>query len=522
MTRLRLSLASVVLLGSLVAPACKHNTAGAGEAESPRGRVGKSEARRAAKRPDLPRPYSLPADPPMAMHVGAPAQVLAALESYVGRSGDPRSLLLSLAAYRGGAFEAALVPAIDLQRPWDAATIEGKSIVQLPIERAKMAQVKRLLLAKPAAGKFGAVDLQRPADQNGPKLAWLDEENATLALADDLRGLATAGELARAYGKSPLWFTIDAAQAKHEGAVEFPFSRIHVRGDGVHDFRITTEGPTQIEGLDAITEGALTGLLSSPDLAAAATTRYAGYQKVIKDLTGRATRTLNDQNFLVRGVMEDMVKRFNTVVRSWNGRVLVGVGPQHHIVLALGSEDAKKASSSAVSLMSAVMGNLSLASSFGLKLPHLRFQKNKISAEGIAIHGVALENARKQLPPELATLLDERGDLRMAFAGSPRAGAVLVVVGPDAPNALARWISQTKGATPGNATRDHLAAVTLATSTSGLAPLTQEQSAAPLLQLRADRPPTSAIVQRKGESFDVHVRGPAPAKPQRTAVSRRG
>lgn len=521
MNRLRLSLASIVLLGSLAAPACKRN-AGPGEAESPRSRVHKSEGRRSASRAALPRPYALPSEPPMALHVGAPAQVFAAIESYVGKAGDPRSVLHSLAAYRGGGFETTLVPYVDLQRPWDAATIEGQEIVQVPIERAKLAEVKRLLMGKPANGKFGAVDLQRPAEHSGPKLAWLDEDTATLALADDLRGLATAGELSRAYGKSQLWFTIDAAQAKQVGAAEFPFSRIHVRGDGVHDFRITTEGPTEIEGLDAITEGALTGLLSSPDLAAAATTRYAGYQKVIKDLTGRATRTLNDQNFLVRGVMEDMVKRFNTVVRSWDGRVLVGVGPQHHIVLALGSEDAKKATSSAVGLISAVMGNISLANSFGIKVPHLRFQKNKTTSEGIAIHAVALENARKQLPPELAGLLDERGDLRIGFAGSPRAGAVLVVIGPDGPNALARWISQTKGATPGNATRDHLAAVTLATSTAGLAPLTQEQSAAPLLQLRADRPPTSAIVQRKGESFDVHVRGPVPAKPQRTAVSRRG
>ena len=108
------------------------------------------------------------------------------------------------------------------------------------------------------------------------------------------------------------------------------------------------------------------------------------------------------------------------------------------------------------------------------------------------------------LAPEHLVVDGQRLETR--FIGSPRAGALLVVVGPDGPNALARWISQTKGATPGSATRDHLAAVTLATSTAGLAPLTEEQSPVPLLQLRADRPPTSAIVQRDQLSAATHLK----------------
>jgi len=499
-------------------PACKRSAVGPGEAETPRGRADRAEPRRAAKRPDMPRPYALPSQPPMAMHVGAPSQVLAALESYVGKSGDPRSVLQSFAAMRGGGIEAALVPFVDLRRPWDAATIEGSSIVNVPIERAKLAEVKRLLAGKPAEGKFGAVDLQRAPEHPGPRLAWLDEDTATLALSDDLRGLATAGELGRAYGKSPLFFTIDAVQAKAEGAIEFPFTRVHVKGDGIHDFRITTEGAAEIEGIDAISNGALTGLLASPDLAAGVTTKYSGYQQIIKDLTGRATRTLNDQNFLVKGVMEEMVKRFNTVVRSWNGRVLLGVGPERHLVLALGAEDPKKASGSVVMLVDSVMGNIDLASSFGIKVPRFRFKKNRSHVAGMNVHVVALANAKKQVPAELAPLLNADGDLRIAFAGSPRAGALMVVVGPEAPDTLVKWIEQTKGATPGSATRDHLVAATLATSAAGLAPLTQAQSPATLLQLRADRPPTSAVVQKKGEAFDVHVRGPKPSNVQRTAV----
>ncbi len=517
MNRFRISLASIAILGALAAPACKKN-AGPGDSESPR--ATRSEGRRAAARRGLPKPYALPAKPPMAIHVAAPSQVLDALATYIGKSGDARAVLRSFTNMRGAGIEAQLVPYVDLHRPWDAATIENVSIVNVPIEKARIADVKRLLAGKPTTGDFGAVDLQRPAEQRGPKLAWLDERTSTLALADDLRGLSTAAELSRAYGKSGLFLTIDAAQAKAEGAIEFPFTRVNVKGEGAHDFHVTTEGPAQIEGIEAIADGALTGLLSSPELAAGVTTKYASYQQVIKDLTGRATRMLNDQNFLVRGVMEDMVKRFNATVRSWNGRVLVGIGPQRHVVLALGSEDPNKASSSVVSLVNSVTSNIELASSFGIQVPRIRFKKNRATAEGIAIHAVALMNAKKQVPAELAPLLDAEGNLRVAFAGSQRGGAVMVVVGPEATETLVKWIGHTKGAVPGNASRDHLVAATFATTTAGLAPLAKEQSAAELLQLRADRPPTSAVVRRKGEVFDVQVQGPAPAKPQRAATRR--
>jgi len=517
MSRSRLSLASVLLLGTILgAPACKRTASGDGDA--PGGRVARGEGRRAAARPNLPRPYALPDKPPMAVHVGVPAQVLAGIDVYLGRkTEDPRALLRSLANTRGP-LEVALVSFVDLRRPWDAATIEGATIANIPIEKGHVPDVKRLLEGKPAEGKFGAVNLQRAADDPGPKLAWLDEQSATLVLADDLRGLATGSELGRKYGKQQLSFTIDAAQAKAQGAIEFPFARINLGGEGIHDFHVTTEGPATIEGLETITDGALTGLLSSPEIAAAATSRYAGYQQIQKSLTSRANRMLDDQNFLVRGVIEDMVKRFNTVVRSWNGRVLIGVGPQRHVVVALGTEDPARASNSIVSLVNSVMGNIELASSFGVSVPRFKFRKNRATSNGVPIHVVALANARKQIPAEFASLLDSEGNLRIAFAGSPRAGAVMVAIGPEAAETLSRWIDHTKQATPGNATRDHFAAATLAVSTAALAPLTEQQSAASILQLRPDRPPTSAVVQKKGEGFDIHVRGPAPARVQRAAA----
>jgi hypothetical protein len=96
----------------------------------------------------------------------------------------------------------------------------------------------------------------------------------------------------------------------------------------------------------------------------------------------------------------------------------------------------------------------------------------------------------------------------------------MVVIGPEAPDELVKWMEHTKGATPGSATRDDFVAATLATSAAGLQPLTESQSAATLLQLRADRPPTSAVVQKKGEVFDVHVRGPKPSNAQRNAAGR--
>lgn len=524
----RLLLGSALALSPLTA--CKHD--GAETTAAPERRTAEGKRREAKPPASMPRPYALPAKPQFAAHLAAPAPALVALGQTTGLGVDPRGVLRTLLTQVGLPFEASLVPSFDLARPWSAALVEGQLIVQVPIERVRLAEVASMLGSRPKVGKFGAVDLQRGATTPAgapaglalvpPKLAWLDTANGVLALASDERGLATARELAHGYGKHGVFATIDGAEIR-KAVPTFPFARVVAQGENIGDFRVSAEGDGTIDGLSEITEGALTGLLSSPSIVAGASSRYAKYQTVVKDLISTATREVNKQNFLVKGVLEDMLKRYNTVLRSWNGRVLVGLGPRNHIVLALGADDPARASNSVIGLIDAVLGNLDLARTFGVSVPKLRFKRNRSTAAGVNVHVLAVDNARKLLPPEFASLVDEQGALRIAFAGSPHAGAVAVAIGPTAAESLADWLEQTKGATPGNKSTDHLLAATVAVDGESLAQLDRVQSLAPLLGLQAERAPTQAVVTRKGEAFDVHVTGPVPkvaasaARPPRTA-----
>ncbi|MFO0634599.1 MAG: hypothetical protein U0168_17285 [Nannocystaceae bacterium] len=515
----------------LLAPvACKHDPKPGATTPGTGGVHGRQ--REAPPPPSMPRPYSLAAKPAFASHVAAPAPALAALGQTLGLGNDPRAVLRELLGAVGLSFERQLVDDLDLARPWSAALVEGQLVVQVPIERVRLAEVQALLRGKKAVGKFGAVELPREAIEMTPpppKLAWLDTANATLALASDERGLATARELGRAYGKHGLYLTLDGAEVR-KGVPSFPFQRIGLVGEDVTDFRITADGDGPIAQLSDFTEGALTGLLASPSIVAAASSRYAKYQTVVKDLIGQATRTVDKQNFLVKGVLEDMLKRYNAVLRSWNGRVLVGLGPKRHVLLALGADDPKKASGAVGSLIDAVLGNLDLARTFGVSVPKLRFKRNRSTAAGVSIHVIAVDNARKLLPPELAPLIDDEGALRIAFAGSEHAGAVVVAVGPSANEALGEWLEQTKGATPGSKTTEDLLSAAFAIEGEMLSQLRGLESLAPLLGLTPARAPTHAVVTRKGDDFDVHVTGPMPrvvasrnaaaARPPRTAPPR--
>lgn len=509
----RLVLAICLTSGALAADGCHRHESGT---DSP-ARAGKVKAERQKPPPrNMPRPLPLPAKPMFAVHVGNPAEAITALGELTGRS-DLRGLLAELASSTTVGFDPLLAKHVDLQRPWSAAVVENQLVVQLPIDRQHLRFVAHMLADKPKLGDFGAVSLQRPASTVSVAVAWLDEPNATLTLAGDERGIATGRELARAYGKHGVFATIDGNELRKH-VPELPFTRLGVQGEHVGDFHVALEGATGIEGLDQITEGALTGLLGGSELAAGASSRYAGYQAVVKKMIADATRTVSKQNFLVRGVLEDMLGRYNAVLRSWNGRVMVGIGPKSHVVFAMGADDPKKAVGALGNLIDSANDNLSLARQFGVSVPKLRFKRNAAQSAGVNVHSLTLDKARSVVPAELAPLIGNDGALRIAFAGSSHAGAVMFAVGPDSAGALSRWLDQTKGEPTAPQTSGHLIAASIAVEPDTLQGLQSTQSIAPLLALAPERPPTSAVVTRKENVFDVHVRGPVPkVDPKRIA-----
>jgi hypothetical protein len=465
---------------------------------------------------NMPRPLPLPSKPQLAVHVGDPAQAITAMGELSGRN-DLRGLLAELASSTTIGFDPALAKHVDLSRPWSAAVVENQLIVQLPVDRSHLTHVAQLLANKPKVGDFGAVSLGQAPGTMSVAMAWLDEANGVLALAGNERGLATARELDRAYGKHGIFVTIDGAELRKH-VPEFPFARVGVEGENVGDFHVVLEQPTGIEGLDQITEGALTGLLGNHELVAGASSRYAGYQSVVKKLISEATRTVDKQNFIVKGVLQDMLARYNAVLRSWNGKVMVGLGPQQHVVLAMGAEDPKKAAGALGSLIDSLNDNLQLAQTFGISVPRLHFKRKVLQGAGVDVHTLTVDKAKSILPAELAPLVAKDGALRIAFAGSPHSGAVMFAVGPEPAHSLQRWLEAAKGSSSAPQSSGHLIAASIAVEPEQLEGLRGAESLGPFLALAPERAPTSAVVTRKADVYDVHVKGPVPkVDPRRIA-----
>lgn len=521
-----LLVASMALAFAL--PGCKRT--GPGGASGPGGKAVAEQPKRQA---GMPRPYRLETEPDLAVHIQDPTAMVYVLAAHVPGMMDARGLVTNTLG-RYGALETKLAQLVDLHRPWDAAWVSGQLVIQLPISKPSVRAVEQLLRDKRPVGRFGAVDLGRGA-LPGPKLAWLDRDTATLTLADDERGLATGREIAGAYGKQPLVFMIDAEQARKYSS-DVPFTRLEVVGSGSDDVTVTAQGVPEdrLARLSTLGNGALTGLLEAEQIAAGASSRYVHYDRDVKSLLAKGKRAVDDVPFFVRGNAEDLLRRFGSVVRGWNGRTMVGTGPSRHVLLGLGTDDPKKTAGALYHLMNGVMSNLSLASSFGVSVPRLRWKKDKASAGGSTISVIALENAKKHVPSEYHSLLDERGDLRLAVAFPQRTGAAMVVIGPQSDVVLTGWIDQTKDATPATSSAADYVAATLALDAPTIRKLLSENTAPSMaLALSAERPPTKVVVRRKADRVEIALRGPKlegqapetagkgrPAAPTRTAPTR--
>jgi hypothetical protein len=499
-------------LALFAAPACKR-TQTASDATPGTKAAGASAStppKRERRKPGMPRPLRLPADAPIVIHVESPGDAIAGLHAYAPELPVGRSLLQQLVQQLPGAgeLEQQLAGAVDLARPLDVASVDGQLIVHVPILPARVESVVALLADKPPVGRFGAVDLQRGA-VTGPKLAWLDREAGTLTLADDERGLASGRHLAKAYGKQPLRVQLQGAEAR-KYAPQLVLEQLDLQGAGLHDFELEAKGvpPEVFAQLEALQAGALTGLLQSPRIAVGASSKYAHYDRDVKKLLADAKRTVDRQSFLVKGTLEDLLRRFGSVARSWNGRTMVGVGPKNHLLVGVGAQSPQKLGGALFHLVNGILDNLELARTIGIEVPKLRFQRNKGSAAGHNISVLALEDARRYLPPEATPLLDGKGDLRIAVAFPERSGAGMVVIGPDCNTVLGQWLEDTAAATPASDSESDFVAATVAVDPTALAPLLSGGDPAALLGLSAVREPTRVTVARNDDVVKVRVQGP--------------
>jgi hypothetical protein len=339
-----------------------------------------------------------------------------------------------------------------------------------------------------------------------PLLAWIPEDGRALYFAETLRGLATGPTLEDGYGKQALYGTVAGSMSDLVGQ-PLPFERATVQGAGPANFeaRVVGLNEDEVSLVRELENGALTGLARGSQVAWSVSTRWSGAQEAMDTVIADLGAQVAQQNFLVRGVLEDLLRRFNAVLRSWNGRVFLGSGPANHVLLALGTDDAPRAERAVLHFTRGVLDNLKLADTFGLDVPSLRLNKAVENVGEVRVHELSVRGIAKQLPPEIGPLLD--GDrMRIAMAFPPRAGVAIIVTGPRAAQAAARWVRETDGEVDASTGADDLASASFAIKPASLRPVVEQQSPLGAVSLDADRPPTVATLRREGSDLVLRVR----------------
>ncbi len=495
------------------------------------GKPGKrSRGKRAKQGPKLPEPYKLPSAPPLGIVVNQPATVLAELSSFVPGVPGPQKILQEALRNLGpDSLAQAIAPQIDAGRPWNAAYVNGEHIVQLPVRPGGVNAIQNALANFEKQGNFGAVKLpppqaNRPAgasiggqpmptvNDSAPHVAWLDRKGKTLTIAKTLRGIATGPELSRTYGdRGPIWA---AAGPKYtatlSGADDNPFGRITVRGESVHDLEIIARAHPErgLPKTPEITAGALTGMLDAPGLAVGATTRWTGHKQWVSKTISQLKRQVDKAGFMAQAVMGKLVSRVNASLRSWDGRVFVGIGPEKHVLFAFGTGDHQKAQNAVVGAISTARDNLSILRMVTSDVPNIGMRKND------RVYVLTVSGARKFMGKEAAPLLDKRGRLVVAFFFSGRLSSMMGVVGPNAEAEMLRWKQTIKTATPAADSRQHYFAAAFAADPQQVQPLLKggaegQVDPARFFDVRRVREPTKIIVEQKPDRYRAMITGPA-------------
>lgn len=478
---IRLALGVALLLGGCAQSANSDGTRSAGR-----------QARR--NKVELPDPLPLPAQPPAVFYVQTPSEGLEVLQPWMDvlravplpkdappeaaqmRAEIPETLdgayVLSeqFQAFTTPEMAQTLAAAIDSSAPWAGVRIDTddgrEEIAQFQVGKKQVADLKRSLGELEKQGEFGAVMLpprEIASGGDGPtrtgrsRLAWLDARGGTLTIARTERGLATGSLIATTYGDAPIVASLDPEMGE-----QLPVERVTVKGDLKSlEARVKFSEGFDIEERLPIIDGAMSGLMDDPALVVGATGRYADYEKDVKKIITRINRSVSEQPFLVRGLLEDLAAKGNSALRSWDGRVAAGVGPDGHLHIAYGAEDPKKSGLAVLRFLRAVKDNTDLLRKFTSNVPKLGLKKSVGEGAGNPVHRFRISGIRNQVPEEIEHLLDDNGRLQIAMAWSEHSGAGMMVVGPKSVPQLERWLEASAKSQPGSASRGDLAGGTL-------------------------------------------------------------
>jgi hypothetical protein len=485
-------------------------------------RQGRSDVAVTPADPRLPAPHKLSVDVDAGVYIAAPADMLAAAAAYMPSPPTLAKLGEFILGTQGPAdFATAASAQLDGQRPWAGVTVEREDVVHLPLQKGGAEKIQALLNRYPKRGNFGAVVLPGPAialqagklvtnTANSPeRLAYIDAAAGTLTIAGTLEGLATGRTLPRFYDKRPVWFTLAEARGK-QLLGNFPYGRIAGGGQGLHslDIACAARPGENLPTLRDFAPGALTGALAGKTIAVGGSTRWTGYKDAVREATSQLQSAVDRAGFAGKMMLDPIANQATRLMKMWNGRVLVGIGPARHIRVALGADDPHAAHRGLVTVLKDVIDNLQLARMFVSNIPNATLKK---FADEPDMWLLTVSGIVNNLPPDLRTLADD-GRLRIAFNGHAHAGAVLVVLGPKADAELKAWVAEASAAPSGKEGMKDIGSATLAAGPEALAPLLQigpsEKLLPALLNLSADRAPTRFSFRQDGQRYEISVRGP--------------
>ncbi|MDC0718153.1 hypothetical protein [Nannocystis bainbridge] len=474
--------------------------------------------------PALPAAHPLSQTPDAGAFIAKPAELLAGIDAYLP---DVPSLAdfagFTLRMQAPAELADRLASQVVGDRPWAGVHVAGEDIVVLPVRPGT--SVSDALKGLETVGDFGAVQLPAPAGDStpadgkppAPRLAWLDAQTHNLVFADSLQGLATSRQLPAAYGERPLWFTLADTRAR---AVmpEFPYARIAGAGQGLHalDVQVIEDPGKPLPSSPDIADGALTGMLKVPELAAGVSTRWPGHKKAVADAIKQMNAGVDRAGFAAKLMLDPLVDQAARALRRWNGRVLIGTGPARHLRLGLGADDPAAGYRDLVGCLRTLVDNLSLARMFA-DVPGASFKK---VGDNPTVHLLTVDGVSRHVPAVGKPLLDDKGRLRVALAADPRAGGLLVVIGPDPMPVVQRWAKAAAEGESAKDSADDLLSAVLAVAPERLKPLLETASSQSslvtgALGLEADRAPTLMVLQRKPDRYSAAVRGPEPETDRR-------
>lgn len=453
------------------------------------------------KKVQLPQPLPLPSQPPAVFYVETPSEGLAVLQPWVDvmravpipddappeaqqfRADIPETLdgefvlAQQFESFTTPEMAKALAAAVDPSAPWAGVRIDTESepeeIAHFRVGKKEMAELKRTMADLQTQGEFGAVILpprEIRSTGDGPnrmarsRLAWLDPRTATLSIARTERGLVTGPGIAKAYGDAPI---VAAMELGLTGRV--PIERVSAKGnlEKLEARVVFAEGFDLQENLP-ISAGAMSGLMDDPALVVGLTGRYADYEGDVKRIITRINRSVSEQPFLMRGILEDLASKGNAALRSWDGRVAAGVGPDGHLHVAYGAEDAKKSGLAVLRFLRAIKDNTDLLRKFSSDVPKLALKKSVGEGAGNPVHRFRVSGIRNRVPEEIEHLLDDKGRIQIAMAWSEHASAGMMVVGPDSVAQLERWLTASAKSKAGSESMNDLVGGTLHASPAAL------------------------------------------------------